>query len=110
MDVRSVVLRPGQSYALRLTGRGARGCVWTWRISGDPDAVEVTEAPGPAEDAAATTLPGADVELVYVVRGRRPGGRARIRFAQVRPPYPHEPPYDTCVLDVEVRPAPPGGP
>ncbi|EFL16198.1 conserved hypothetical protein [Streptomyces sp. C] len=37
-----------------------------------------------------------------MVRGRRPGGRARIRFAQIRPPYPEEAPYDEFVLDVEV--------
>ncbi|MEW5529271.1 hypothetical protein [Streptomyces virginiae] len=45
------------------------------------------------------------MELTYVVRARPPGGgRARIRFAQVRPPYPDEAPYDEFVLDVEVRP------
>ncbi|MFB6993233.1 hypothetical protein [Streptomyces virginiae] len=32
----------------------------------------------------------------------RGGGRARIRFAQIRPPYPDEAPYDEFVLDVEV--------
>ncbi|MFJ3974488.1 hypothetical protein [Streptomyces sp. NPDC090021] len=101
MEVRRVVLRPGEAYGLRLTGRGARGYVWTWQVAGDADVVSV--APGPAAPAAAP--PGAAVELGYVVRARPPGGgRARIRFAQVRPPYPDEAPYDEFVLDVEVTP------
>ncbi|MFJ9940813.1 hypothetical protein [Streptomyces erythrochromogenes] len=101
MEVRSVVLSPGEPYELRLTGRGARGYVWTWQVTGDTDVVSV--APGPT--ARGTAQPGAAVELSYVVRARPPGGgRARIRFAQVRPPYPDEAPYDEFVLDVEVRP------
>ncbi|MGW0749919.1 protease inhibitor I42 family protein [Streptomyces sp. NPDC002587] len=103
MEVRSVVLGPGEPYELRLTGRGARGYVWTWQVSGDTDVVAVSA--GPAESGG--SLPGAAVERTYVVRGRAPGGgRARIRFAQVRPPYPDEAPYDEFVLDVEVTAAP----
>ncbi|MFI8359563.1 hypothetical protein ACIGD1_05285 [Streptomyces sp. NPDC085612] len=99
MEVRSVVLGPGEPYELRLTGRGARGYVWTWRVTGDEDVVSVT----PGLSAAGAGPPGAAVELVYVVRARPPGGgRARIRFAQVRQPYPEEAPYDEFVLDVEV--------
>ncbi|MFD9084470.1 hypothetical protein ACFQ7B_27405 [Streptomyces erythrochromogenes] len=101
MEVRSVVLGPGEPYELRLTGRGARGYVWTWQVTGDADVVSVS--PGPT--AAGAAQPGAAVELSYVVRARPPGGgRARIRFAQVRPPYPDEAPYDEFVLDVEVTP------
>ncbi|AZM89967.1 MULTISPECIES: protease inhibitor I42 family protein [Streptomyces] len=99
MEVRGIALRAGESYELRLTGRGARGYVWTWQVSGDTDAVAVAEAPGSAPPRAE---PGAPLARTYVVRGRRPGGRARIRFAQVRPPYPEEAPYDEFVLDVEV--------
>ncbi len=124
MEVRSVVLGAGASYEVRLVGRGARGYVWTWRVTGDADAVEVVPAPspgpgpGPARGPAAgpapptAVLPGAPLERVYVVTGRRPGGRARIRFAQIRPPYPEEPPYDELVLEVEVTagPAGPAGP
>ncbi|MFB8395048.1 hypothetical protein [Streptomyces yangpuensis] len=102
MEVRRVVLSPGETYAVRLTGRGARGYVWTWRVTGDADLVSVAPGPWPAAPGAA---PGAAVELRYVVRARPPGGgRARIRFAQVRPPYPDEAPYDEYVLDVEVTP------
>ncbi|MEU7553447.1 protease inhibitor I42 family protein [Streptomyces sp. NPDC044571] len=102
MEVREVALGAGESYELRLTGRGACGYVWTWQVSGDADAVSVSEAaPAPAE-----AVPGAPVERGYLVRGRRPGGRARIRFAQVRPPYPDEAPYDEFVLEVEVTAAP----
>ncbi|MFH7597702.1 protease inhibitor I42 family protein [Streptomyces racemochromogenes] len=99
MEVRGVVLGAGESYELRLTGRGARGYVWTWQISGDADAVSVSEAP---PGRAGRAVPGEPVERTYVVRGLRPGGRARIRFAQVRPPYPQEAPYDEAVVDVEV--------
>ncbi|MFD9338224.1 protease inhibitor I42 family protein [Streptomyces sp. NPDC060028] len=99
MEVRRVVLAPGESYELRLTGRGARGYVWTWRVTGDEDAVSVAQGP---EGEAGDALPGAAVERVYVVRARGVGGRARIRFAQVRPPYPDEAPYDEFVLDVQV--------
>lgn len=106
MEVRSIVLGPDESYELRLTGRGARGYVWTWQVTGDADAVTVAEAPGSGAGAGAggaALLPGAPVERTYVVRARPPGGsRARIRFAQVRPPYPDEAPYDEFVLDVEV--------
>ncbi|WP_079405584.1 protease inhibitor I42 family protein [Streptomyces sp. 3211] len=99
MEVRSIVLGPGESYELRLTGRGARGYVWTWQVGGDADVVTVAEGPTASGDG----LPGAPVERSYLVRGRPPGGgRARIRFAQVRPPYPDEAPYDEFVLDVEV--------
>ncbi|MCP3755215.1 protease inhibitor I42 family protein [Streptomyces sp. TBY4] len=101
MEVREVVLAPGDPYELRLTGRGARGYVWTWRVTGDTDAVAVTEGP-PQPPPAAGMPPGATVELVYLVRGLVPG-RARIRFAQVRPPYPDEAAYDEFVLDVVVR-------
>ncbi|MGR4881552.1 protease inhibitor I42 family protein [Streptomyces sp. LARHCF249] len=111
MEVRSVVLSPGEPYELRLTGRGARGYVWTWQVTGDADVVAVSQGPtvsgegaeaGEAGEAAAGP-PGAAVERTYVVRGRPPGGgRARIRFAQIRPPYPDEAPYDEFVLDVEV--------
>lgn len=98
MEVRRVVLAAGESYELRLTGRGARGYVWTWQVTGDADAVSVSEAaPAPVE-----VLPGAPLERTYVVRGRRPGGRVRIRFAQIRPPYPDEAPYDEFVLEVGV--------
>ncbi|MFI5984644.1 protease inhibitor I42 family protein [Streptomyces sp. NPDC051555] len=115
VEVRTVALRVGEAYVLRLTGRGARGYVWTWRVTGDADAVEVSEGPsggraepgGPPDREAAPVLPGAPVERTYVVRGRCPGGRARIRFAQVRPPYPDEAPYDEFVLEVEVGPAAP---
>ncbi|GGS00521.1 protease inhibitor I42 family protein [Streptomyces nojiriensis] len=108
MEVRSIVLGPDEPYELRLTGRGARGYVWTWQVTGDADAVTVAEAPETPADrnpaaAGAARLPGAPVERTYVVRARPPGGgRARIRFAQVRPPYPDEAPYDEFVLDVEV--------
>lgn len=101
MEVREVVLAPGDPYELRLTGRGARGYVWTWRVTGDTDTVAVTEGP-PGAPPAAGLAPGATVELVYLVRGLVPG-RARIRFAQVRPPYPEEAAYDEFVLDVVVR-------
>ncbi|MFE6841966.1 protease inhibitor I42 family protein [Streptomyces sp. NPDC057686] len=100
MEVRKVALGAGESYELRLTGRGARGYVWTWQVTGDADAVsvsDVSEAPPPAE-----VLPGSPLERTYAVRGRWPGGRARIRFAQIRPPYPQEAPYDEFVLEVEV--------
>ncbi|MFF2789544.1 protease inhibitor I42 family protein [Streptomyces sp. NPDC058049] len=105
MEVRSIVLGPDESYELRLTGRGARGYVWTWQVTGDADVVTVAEAAPEAPAAAgAAPPPGAPVERTYVVRARPPGGgRARIRFAQVRPPYPDEAPYDEFVLDVEVR-------
>ncbi|MEU3902373.1 protease inhibitor I42 family protein [Streptomyces goshikiensis] len=99
MEVREVALRAGEGYELRLTGRGARGYVWIWQVSGDADAVAVAEGGAAPAGAAA---PGAPVERTYLVRGRRPGGRARIRFAQVRPPYPEEAPYDEFVLDVRV--------
>ncbi|MGW6981349.1 hypothetical protein ACWGE1_18165 [Streptomyces sp. NPDC054932] len=103
MEVRSIVLGPGEPYELKLTGRGARGYVWTWQVTGDADVVSVAEAPAAQTPAAGVPLPGAEVERSYVVRGRPPGGgRARIRFAQVRPPYPDEAPYDEFVLDVEV--------
>ncbi|KJY35629.1 MULTISPECIES: protease inhibitor I42 family protein [Streptomyces] len=99
MEVRRIVLGAGEAYALRLAGRGARGYVWTWQVSGNADAVAVRETgSGPA----ARLLPGEAVERTYEVLGRSPGGRARIRFAQVRPPYPQEAPYDEFVLDVEV--------
>lgn len=101
MEVRSVVLSPGETYELRLTGRGARGYVWTWQVSGDADVVAVSE--GPTASGEGPPVPGAAVERTYAVRGRPPGGgRARIRFAQIRPPYPDEAPYDEFVLDVEV--------
>ncbi|WP_371616918.1 protease inhibitor I42 family protein [Streptomyces sp. NBC_00454] len=100
MEVREVALAPGEPYDLRLTGRGARGYVWTWRVTGDADAVSVSEGPQPPEPEGAL-LAGATVERVYVVRGRV-AGRARIRFAQVRPPYPDEAPLDEFVLDVVV--------
>ncbi|MFI5861159.1 protease inhibitor I42 family protein [Streptomyces sp. NPDC051546] len=105
MEVREVVLAPGEPYELRLTGRGARGYVWTWRVTGDADAVAVSQAPPAAAERPGEPeppLPGATVERVYVVRGRV-AGRARIRFAQVRPPYPEEAAYDEFVLDVVVR-------
>ncbi|MCX4959310.1 protease inhibitor I42 family protein [Streptomyces virginiae] len=102
MEVRSIVLGPDEPYELRLTGRGARGYVWTWQVTGDADVVTVAEAPGAAA-AAVAPPPGAPVERTYLIRARPPGGgRARIRFAQVRPPYPDEAPYDEFVLDVEV--------
>ncbi|MGW3322617.1 protease inhibitor I42 family protein [Streptomyces virginiae] len=105
MEVRSIVLGPDEPYELRLVGRGARGYVWTWQVTGDADVVTVAEAPAaaPAATPGAAPLPGAPVERTYLIRARPPGGgRARIRFAQVRPPYPDEAPYDEFVLDVEV--------
>ncbi|WP_030755080.1 MULTISPECIES: protease inhibitor I42 family protein [unclassified Streptomyces] len=104
MEVRSIVLGPDEPYELRLTGRGARGYVWTWQVTGDADMVTVAEAPeAPPAAGVAAPPPGAPVERTYVIRARPPGGgRARIRFAQVRPPYPDEAPYDEFVLDVEV--------
>ncbi|MFJ4775349.1 protease inhibitor I42 family protein [Streptomyces sp. NPDC088762] len=98
MEVRRIALAAGDTYELRLTGRGARGYVWTWQVTGDTDTVAVSEEPSPA----AQTLPGAPVERAYLIRGRPPGGRARIRWAQIRPPYPQEAPYDEFVLDVTV--------
>ncbi|MGI5444349.1 protease inhibitor I42 family protein [Streptomyces sp. CA-243310] len=105
MEVRSIVLAPGETYELRLTGRGARGYVWTWQVGGDADAVAVTEPDGPGREQA-PPLPGAAVERVYLVRGIGAGGRARVRFAQVRPPYPQEAPYDEFLLEVEVSDRP----
>ncbi|GLV83568.1 hypothetical protein Slala03_32570 [Streptomyces lavendulae subsp. lavendulae] len=102
MEVRRIELGPGGTYTLRLPGRGARGYVWTWQVTGDEDAVTVTVADaGPGAGRGA--LPGEAVERAYTLRGRRPGARARIRFAQIRPPYPQEAPYDEILLDVEVR-------
>ncbi|MFF3214794.1 protease inhibitor I42 family protein [Streptomyces sp. NPDC002886] len=104
MEVREVELAPGEPYEVRLTGRGARGYVWTWRVTGDADAVSVAESPvDPVDpvDPGRPLLPGATVERLYVVRGRV-AGRARIRFAQVRPPYPEEAAFDEFVLDVTV--------
>ncbi|MCC0097040.1 protease inhibitor I42 family protein [Streptomyces flavotricini] len=103
MEVRNITLGAGESYELRLTGRGARGYVWTWQVTGDEEAVSVSDVSGPPPPA--QVLPGAPLERTYVVRGRCPGGRARIRFAQIRPPYPQEAPYDEFVLEVEVTAA-----
>ncbi|WP_327132863.1 protease inhibitor I42 family protein [Streptomyces sp. NBC_01343] len=103
MEVRNIALGAGESYELRLTGRGARGYVWTWQVTGDEGAVSVSDVSGPPPPA--QVLPGAPLERTYVVRGRCPGGRARIRFAQIRPPYPQEAPYDEFVLEVEVTAA-----
>ncbi|MFD4240098.1 protease inhibitor I42 family protein [Streptomyces sp. NPDC058525] len=106
MEVRSVVLSPGETYELRLTGRGARGYVWTWQVTGDADVVAVSAAQAPPGGPAGPgegPVPGAAVERAYAVRGLPPGGgRARIRFAQIRPPYPDEAPYDEFVLEVRV--------
>ncbi|MEU8773222.1 protease inhibitor I42 family protein [Streptomyces sp. NPDC048606] len=105
MEVRTIALAAGGSYELRLTGRGARGYVWTWQVSGDADAVTVGEAasaPGEGAASGEPVAPGEPVERTWVVRGRRAGGRARIRFAQVRPPFPQEAPYDEFVLEVVV--------
>ncbi|MGW8780562.1 protease inhibitor I42 family protein [Streptomyces sp. NPDC055796] len=104
MEVRSIALGAGESYELRLTGRGARGYVWTWQVTGDADAVSVTDVSEPPQPPARLP-PGAPLERAYLVRGRCPGGRARIRFAQIRPPYPQEAPYDEFVLEVEVTAA-----
>jgi hypothetical protein len=103
VEVRGVVLRPGEPYELRLAGRGARGYVWTWQVTGDRDAVEVTER---TPVVPASVVPGAALERAYVVRALRPGGRARVRFAQIRPPYPDEAPYEEFVLEVEVSAGP----
>lgn len=88
MEVRSIVLGPDEPYELRLVGRGARGYVWTWQVTGDADVVSVAEAPAataaPAPGAAPS--PGAPVERTYLIRA----------------PYPDEAPYDEFVLDVEV--------
>ncbi|MFD7624515.1 hypothetical protein ACFV7Q_00465 [Streptomyces sp. NPDC059851] len=105
MEVRRLVLGAGESYEVRLAGRGARGYVWTWQVTGDADAVAVDAAPSPP----AALPPGTAPELVYRVRGTCAGGRARIRFAQIRPPYPQEAPYDELVLEVEVTAGRPGG-
>ncbi|MFF0213335.1 protease inhibitor I42 family protein [Streptomyces vinaceus] len=107
MEVRRIALGAGESYELRLTGRGARGYVWTWQVTGDGDAVSVSDVSGPPPPPA-QVLPGAQLERTYLVRGRCPGGRATIRFAQIRPPYPQEAPYDEFVLEVEVTGAAPG--
>ncbi|MFE2876756.1 protease inhibitor I42 family protein [Streptomyces roseus] len=101
MEVRSIALGAGESYELRLTGRGARGYVWTWQVTGDADAVSVSDV-SEAAPPSAQALPGAALERTYLVRGRCPGGRVMIRFAQIRPPYPQEAPYDEFVLEVEV--------
>lgn len=106
MEQRRVVLAAGASYEVRLAGRGALGYVWTWQVTGDAAAVEVAPAPGPGPAPGPPLLPGAPLERTYVVTGRRAGGRARIRFAQIRPPYPLEAPYDELVLEVEVTPGP----
>ncbi|MEW2412442.1 hypothetical protein AB0953_01740 [Streptomyces sp. NPDC046866] len=118
MEERRVVLAAGASYEVRLAGRGALGYVWTWQVTGDTAAVAVAPGPGPgpvpgpsaAGPPGPPQLPGAPLERTYVVTGRRPGGRARIRFAQVRPPYPQEAPYDELVLEVEVTAGPPAPP
>ncbi|MFD4938418.1 hypothetical protein, partial [Streptomyces virginiae] len=76
MEVRSIVLGPDEPYELRLVGRGARGYVWTWQVTGDADVVSVAEAPAataaPAPGAAPS--PGAPVERTYLIRARPPGG------------------------------------
>lgn len=83
-------------------GPGARGYVWTWQVTGDEDAVTVAVADaGPGAERGPP--PGEAVERAYTLRGRRPGARARIRFAQIRPPYPQEAPYDELLLEVEVH-------
>ncbi|MFB6825978.1 hypothetical protein ACFCXA_30840, partial [Streptomyces virginiae] len=74
MEVRSIVLGPDEPYELRLVGRGARGYVWTWQVSGDADVVSVAEAPDPAPAPGTTPSPGAPVERTYLVRARPPGG------------------------------------
>ncbi|MCX5377306.1 hypothetical protein [Streptomyces sp. NBC_00091] len=102
MEVRRIAIGPGESYTLRLPGRGARGYVWTWQVTGDEDAVSVAVCDPPPGGPAGPPLPGADVERAYAVRGGRPGARARIRFAQIRPPYPQEAPYDELILEVDV--------
>ncbi|MFD0269210.1 protease inhibitor I42 family protein [Streptomyces sp. NPDC127106] len=107
MEVRRLALGAGEAYEVRLAGRGARGYVWTWQVTGDADAVAVAAAPTPTPPAALP--PGAALEQIFTVRGTRAGGRARIRFAQVRPPYPGEAPYDEFVLEVEVTDGRPGG-
>ncbi|MFD9478096.1 hypothetical protein, partial [Streptomyces nojiriensis] len=74
MEVRSIVLGPDEAYELRLTGRGARGYVWTWQVTGEADAVTVAEAPEAPAARAPAPPPGAPVERSYVVRARPPGG------------------------------------
>ncbi|MFB6993234.1 hypothetical protein, partial [Streptomyces virginiae] len=101
MEVRSIVLGPDEPYELRLVGRGARGYVWTWQVTGDADAVSVAEAPAataaPAPGAAPS--PGAPVERTYLIRARHPGeGRYKGLVLKVQVPPATDGSCERCAL------------
>lgn len=79
-----IALRPGETYAIPLQGRGSAGYSWSYTISGDRNAVEV-RIEGPREP---PHLPGGrpaagSVQEQLLVTAVSPG-RVDIKLAQRR--------------------------
>ena len=102
---RHVELRPGETFALPLQGRGSSGYSWSYEISGNRDAVEVRiqGPPGPPRPSggAAPSSGSADEELI--VKGISPG-EVTVHLALRRSWERDKPPLAEETLLVVVHP------
>jgi len=96
------VLKPGETFALPLTGRGSSGYAWSYEISGNSDAVEV-RIEGPPEPLRTTSRPIAgSVDQKLVVKAVSPG-KVNIRLVQRRSWERDKPPLAEQSLTVIVQ-------
>jgi len=92
-----VELRVGEKVTIRLPGLGTSGYRWTAHVSGDA----VTVALSPARDEPESRRPGAHVDEIAVIEGRR-RGHATVTLEQRRS-WENEPrPQDRRLLEVTV--------
>ena len=104
MDTLSeITLKPGETFALPLKGRGSSGYSWSYDLSGNRDAVEVRVAPaaepsrGPKEKP-----PSGSVDEMLIIRGIS-AGEVLISLAQRRSWEQNRPPLSEQLLKVTVR-------
>ncbi|WP_160312508.1 protease inhibitor I42 family protein [Caballeronia mineralivorans] len=98
-----IVLRPGETYALPLQGRGSSGYTWSYTVSGDRNAVEVrieglSEPPRLSDDRPAA----GSVQEQLVVTAVSPG-KVNIELAQRRSWEKDKPPLAALILVVRVQ-------
>lgn len=98
-----IALRPGETYALPLQGRGSSGYSWSYTVSGDRNAVEVRiEGLGESPHLSGDRPAAGSVQEQLVVTAVSPG-RANIELKQRRSWEKDKPPLAEQIVVVSVQ-------
>ena len=104
MDVsKKIILRVGDTYTLRLPGLGVAGYVWTYKVVGNTDLVDVSTTTErlQLDDGSKHMTVGSSSDELFIIRAIR-AGNATIRFSQQRCWERNEPAWKEYLFEFDI--------